>query len=52
MRKFIDILYYFLVVICMWIALTSTITRFKNTKISETEIFLHIPQSFVLDFNE
>lgn len=52
MRKFIDILYYFLATICMWIALTSTVTRFKNTEMSETEIFLHIPQSFVLDFNE
>lgn len=51
MKKIIDILYYFLAVICMWIALTSTITRFKNTKMTQTEIFLHIPRSFVLDFN-
>ena len=52
MIDFKNILYYFCIVIFMWIAFSTSITRFKNKQMSETELFLHIPKSFILDFNK
>jgi hypothetical protein len=48
--KLFKIGYTILVVTCLWIAITSTIQRFKCVKMSETELFLGIPNSFMLDF--
>lgn len=36
----------------IWLAMTSTIFAFKNPSATETERFLHIPRSFILDFKE
>lgn len=32
------------------IAITSTVYRFKHPEKTETEIFLHIPKSFIYNF--
>lgn len=37
-------------VFAMWIAITSMIQRFNCIKMTETEIFIHIPQSFIFNF--
>jgi hypothetical protein len=38
--------------IIVWLICTSTAYRFFNPSKTETQIFLHIPQSFILDFKE
>jgi len=35
----------------MWVSLTTLIQRFSNPHLTETELFLNIPKSFILDFN-
>jgi hypothetical protein len=35
----------------LWLATSSTIQRFKCKEMTETEIFLHIPKSFVCDWD-
>lgn len=35
----------------LWIAITTSIQRFKCTNFSETELFLMIPENFVLQFD-
>lgn len=39
-----------LVLLLLWIGVTSIIAGFKNPKLTETELFLRIPKSFVLNF--
>lgn len=48
--KIINIIWLILVLLLLWIAVTSTIDRFKNPKLTETEILLRTPKSFILDF--
>jgi len=48
-KKFTSI---FGLLILIWIGITTTIYRFKNKSTTETELFLHIPKSFVLNFND
>jgi len=36
----------------IWIAITSAIFAFKNPSATETEGFLHIPNSFILDWRK
>jgi hypothetical protein len=43
-------LYTVLVAVFLWVAISSTIQRFKCTKMSETELLLHIHKSFVCDW--
>ena len=43
-------LYFVLVAVFLWVAISSTIQRFKCTEMSETELFIHIPKSFVCDW--
>jgi len=38
------------IILLLWISVTSIIYRFSNKNKTETEIFLHIPKSFILDF--
>ena len=44
------VVYAMLVAVFMWVAISSTIQRFKCTKLTETEIFIRIPKSFVCDW--
>lgn len=53
-KKLKDIIYlillFLLFVVISWNAVTSIIYRFKNPKKTETEVLLHIPKSFILNF--
>ena len=48
----IDIVYYMFTVCCLWIAITSMIQRFKCPEMTDTQLFLNIPNSMMLNFNE
>lgn len=56
MKKFIfkgnvtTVVYAMLVAVFMWAVISTTIQRFKCTKLTETEIFIRIPKSFVCDW--
>lgn len=45
-----DCVVYILSVILIWISISSTICAFKNPELTQTQIFLRIPQSFILNF--
>lgn len=49
-RKTTIALYAMLVAVFMWVAISSAIQRFKCAKLTETEIFIRIPNSFVCDW--
>ena len=49
--KIITTVWFILVLLLLWIGITSTIARFKNPKLTETELLLRIHKSFILDFN-
>lgn len=49
-NKIINVIWFILVLLLLWMVVTSTIARFKNPKLTETELFLRIPKSFILDF--
>lgn len=51
MKKINDIIKAIIVIILVWCSLTCTIQAFKNPKLTKTQIFENIPNSFVLDFN-
>jgi len=44
-------IYLLLIIIFLWVAGTSITQRFKCPKLSETELFLMIPENFILNFN-
>lgn len=46
----VKVLYFTLAGIALWAAISSNIQRFKCTKMTETELFLHVPKSFVCDW--
>ena len=48
-KKYITI-YVILVSLLLWTTITTVIVRFKNPKLTETELFLRIPKSFILNF--
>ena len=51
MKKVVKtLLYYIMVVIIMWIAISSLVQAAKCPSMSQTELFLRIPQSFVGDW--
>jgi hypothetical protein len=47
----IKILYGILVSLFLWMSVTSTIQAFKCSGMTQTQLFLHIPKSFVCDWN-
>jgi len=42
--------YFVLVAVFLWVAISNIIQAFKCPKMSQTELFLHIPKSFVCDW--
>lgn len=46
----INALYALLVVMLLWVAISSMIQAFKCVDMTQTQIFLHIPKSFVCDW--
>ena len=49
-RKSISIFYVVFMLIVVWVAVSSTIQRFKNPKLTETELLLRIPDSFMCNW--
>lgn len=45
-----NILYVVIVAVFLWMAISTTIQRFKCDTMTETQLFLHIPKSFVCDW--
>ncbi len=43
-------LYFVLVAVFLWVSISNTIQAFKCPKMSQTELFLNIPKSFVCDW--
>lgn len=48
--NFKDIIIMSISCVFLYIAITSSIQRFKCAELTETELFIMIPQSFLLDF--
>lgn len=46
----INALYFVLSTVFLWISVSSTIQAFKCPKMSQTELLLHTPKSFVCDW--
>jgi len=44
-------IYPILAALFLWVAISGIIQRFKCPSLSETEIFLHIPKSFICDWH-
>lgn len=38
------------ILLLLWISITSMIYRIRNRTKTETEVFFHIPKSFICDF--
>jgi hypothetical protein len=45
------VFYIIFVIILLWVACTSVIYSFINPSKTQTEVFLHLPKSFILDFS-
>ena len=48
--KFKNIFNIILVMILLWVAISSIIQRFKCSEMTETQLFIHIPESFILNW--
>lgn len=51
-KEIINIIYIIFCISFVWLSLTSMVQSFKNPKLTQTEVFLLIPHTFVLDFKE
>lgn len=49
-NKISNVIWFILVLLLLWIVVTSTIARLKNPKLTEIELFLRIPRNFILNF--
>jgi len=43
-------LYFVLVAVFLWVSITNIIQSFKCPKMTQTELLIHIPKSFVCDW--
>lgn len=51
MRKWSIIYYFVFIGLLLWVACTSMIYSFMNPSKTQTQAFLHITKSFILDFS-
>lgn len=49
-NKLIKILNIVIIIIIIWVSITTSIYAMKNPSKTQTEVFLHIPKSFILKF--
>jgi len=49
-KKITDVLFWVFATICIWIGVTTSIDGFMHPRKTETELFLDIPKSFILNF--
>ena len=47
----VTVLLWVLVTVILWVLVSSVIQAFKCTDMTQTQLFLHIPKSFVCDWN-
>ena len=52
MNKPLFFLYLFFVCVMLWTVLMNGYQSFKCPKMTQTELFLHLHKSFILDFKE
>lgn len=45
-----DFAFCLMVCLLVWVAFTSAIYQFKNPWKTQTQVFMHVPESFILDF--
>lgn len=50
--SFSEIVYMAFIVVLLWVAATTMVQRFKDPKLTETELFLKIPNSAILHFTK
>ena len=43
-------IYFVLVAMFLWVSISNVIQAIKCPKMSQTELFIHMPKSFVLDW--
>jgi hypothetical protein len=48
--KTYKIVYIIAIIVLLWISISTSIQRFKCVKLTQTELFLMIPDSFVCNF--
>ena len=46
-KRGINIIYTLCILILLWISISSSIQRFACPQMTETELFIHIPHSFI-----
>ena len=51
-NKIFKIIYWFTIIICLHISVTSIIQAIKCSKMTQSELFLNIPNSFMLNWNK
>jgi len=51
-KKYNKFVYYLIIVVLMWISITTTIQAFKCQKLTRTELFLNIPNSAILNWEK
>lgn len=44
-------LYVVMLILFLWMALTNSVPAFKCPKMTQTELFLHLPKTAILNFN-
>lgn len=45
-----EVIYIVIVAALLWVAVSSTIQAFKCTSMTQTQLFLHVPKSFICDW--
>ncbi len=50
MKNIKNFIILFIFISVIWLITTVTMQRFKCSKLTETELFISIPNSFILDF--
>lgn len=51
-KNFSNTTKFVLIVLTIWVAITSGIYRAKNQSKTETEVLFHVPKSFIFDFDD
>lgn len=49
-ENIVNTLYFVLISVFLWVGISSIIQSFKCPKMTQTELFIHIPKSFVCDW--
>jgi len=50
MKKIKPILNLLIIVLVLWVVITNIIMTFKNPEMTQTQLFLHLPKTVLLNF--